>query len=167
MKNLLTYNKFIQMKKVLFSLVAMGFLATTLISCQSNQKGTAESGGDTTTKKATSKVPTPTVTPPTIAKTGNENLDVLPNEKVEVPQFSSEDVNTVFAKYEPLRQEYSDALTSNDVGKIKELTAKHNALVKETLSYAKKLPASENQLYIDTYTKFITQWDKLSLKQKK
>ena len=86
MKNLLTTNK--QMKKLLFSLVAMGFLATTLISCQSNQKGTAESGDDTTKKaaSATSAAPVTHIVPPTTTKTGNENLDVSPEEKIEIPE---------------------------------------------------------------------------------
>jgi hypothetical protein len=149
------------MKKILFSLVAMSLLATTLISCQSNQKGTEEGSATSTTgdtvKEASSS----------IAKTGSPILDVSPNVKVETPQFSSEDVNAGFAKFEPIKQEYISAIASNDAAKIKEVTAKYNAWVVEAAAWGGKLPSSENQIYIDHYTKLTTQWDKLSLKLKK
>jgi hypothetical protein len=151
-----------QMKKVLFSLVVMGLLATTLISCQSNQKGKVETDGDTT--KGTTSVKPASVT---LAKTGNPNLDVSPTEKVKTPQFSSEDVNASFAKFEPLKKEYIAAMASKDAEKIKEVTAQYNKWVNEASSLGKKLPASENQIYIDHYTKLVTQWDKLSVTMKK
>lgn len=153
------------MKKVLFPIVAMSLFATTLISCQSNQKGTAE-GNDTagTATKGTAKVKEASSS---IAKTGSAILDVSPNVKVETPQFSNEDVNAGFAKFEPLKQEYIEAIASKDVAKIKEVTAKYNAWVMEAATWGSKLPTSENQIYIDHYTKLTTQWDKLSLKVKK
>ncbi|MEJ5992890.1 hypothetical protein WG904_00575 [Pedobacter sp. Du54] len=156
------------MKTVLFSLVAVSLLATTLISCQSNQKGTAEGGDDTTTTtKATSASTTTKPSGPSIAATGSPILDVSPAIKVKAPQFSNEDVNAGFAKFEPLKEEYSKAIASNDAAKIKEVTAKYNAWVLEASKWGSKLPSSENQIYIDHYTTLTTQWDKLSLKVKK
>ncbi|RYG17590.1 MAG: hypothetical protein EOO07_10745, partial [Chitinophagaceae bacterium] len=86
------------MKKLFFSLVAVSVFATALISCQSNQKGTAE-GGDDTTKTAASSTGSVKEASSSIAKTGSEILDVSPTVKVETPQFSSEDVNAGFAKF--------------------------------------------------------------------
>lgn len=153
------------MKKVLFSIVAMSLLATTLISCQSNQKGTDEAAADSTTAPSTSAAPKEASS--SIAKSGSEILDVSPNVKVETPQFSNEDVNASFAKFEPLKQEYMAAIASKDAEKIKELTTQYNAWVKEASNWGGKLPSSENQIYIDHYTKLVTQWDKLTLKVKK
>jgi len=162
---LLTKNKFIKMKKVLFPLVAMSLFATTLISCQSNQKGTTETGSDTNSTTATPAAGSPTASteaPSAAPKTGNEILDVSPTAKVETPEFSSEDVNAGFAKFEPLKEEYKAALDAKDTEKIKEVTAKYNAWVKEASNWGSKLPSSENQTYIDHYTKLVVQWDKLS-----
>ena len=154
------------MKKVLFSLVAMSLLATTFISCQSNQKGTEEGGADSTTIATTADSATAT-TSVSIASAKNEILDVSPNVTVKTPQFSNEDVNGGFAKFEPLKQEYIAAITSNDAAKIKEVTTKFNAWVKDAATWGSKLTQEENQIYIDHYTKLVTQWDKLSLKVKK
>ncbi|MBP8066975.1 MAG: hypothetical protein KAY27_00290 [Pedobacter sp.] len=153
------------MNKVLFSIVAMSLLATTLISCQSNQKGTDEAAADSTTAASTSAAPKEASS--SIAKSGSEILDVSPNVKVETPQFSNEDVNAGFAKFEPLKQEYMAAIASKDAEKIKELTAQYNAWVKDASNWGGKLPSSENQIYIDHYQKLVTQWDKLTLKVKK
>ncbi len=153
------------MKKIFFSLVAVSLLATTLISCQSNQKGTADAGADTSVA-ATTATTTAKGASSATAKTGSEILDVSPNVKVETPQFSNEDVNAGFAKFEPLKQEYIEALASKDAERIKELTVQYNAWVKEASNWGTKLPSSENQIYIDHYTKLVTQWDKLTPKVK-
>ena len=52
-------------------------------------------------------------------------------------------------------------------GKIKEVTTKYNEWVIVASNWGSKLPTSENQIYIDHYTKLVTQWDKLTLKIKK
>ena len=155
------------MKKVLFPLLAMGLIATSLISCQSNQKGTEETGSDTTATAATPAAGSPTAPASTPArKTGNEILDVSPTAKVETPEFSNEAVNASFAKFEPLKQEYIEAIASNDKEKIKEITTRYNAWVKEASTLGSKLPSSENQTYIDHYTKLVIQWDKVSKSKK-
>ncbi|MES2650242.1 MAG: hypothetical protein V4663_00810 [Bacteroidota bacterium] len=153
------------MKKVLFSLVAVSLFATTLISCQSNQKGTAESGADTTETSASAD----TTKAAAVAATTNGSaiLNVSPNVEVKAPQFSSEDVNTGFTKFEPIKQEYIAAINSKDAAKIKEATAKYNAWVTDAATWGSKLTKEENQNYIDHYTKLTTQWDKLTLKIKK
>ncbi len=156
------------MKKVLFSILAIGLFATSLISCQSNQKGTTEGGADSSTATVdTSSSQPATTASSSIAKTGSEILDVSPNVKVETPQFSSEDVNAGFAKFEPLKQEYIAAIESKDAGKIKAVMAKYNEWVIMASNWGSKLPTSENQIYIDHYTKLVTQWDKLTAKIKK
>ena len=155
------------MKKVLFSLVAVGLFATTLISCQSNQKGTEGAGADST--GATASTDTAKAKAAAVAATTNGSaiLNVSPNVEVKAPQFSSEDVNAGFTKFEPIKQEYIAAINSKDVAKIKEATAKYNAWVMEAATWGSKLTKDENQIYIDHYTKLTTQWDKLTLKIKK
>ena len=153
------------MKKVLFSLVATGLFATTLISCQSNQKGTQETGADTT--QITTVEDTTKASPVAATTNGSEILKVSPNVKLEAPQFSNEDVNNGFTKFEPIKQEYMAAINANDAAKIKEITAKYNSWIKDAATWGSKLTKDENQIYIDHYTKLVTQWDKLSLKIKK
>lgn len=153
----------IDMKKVLLSLVAVGLLSASLISCQSNQKGKDEAGADSTGITAvsdTTKVAGKEVT----ATKGSDVVNVSPNVEVKTPQFSSEDVNVGFAKFEPLKQEYIAAINSKDAAKIKEVTAKYNAWVVDAASWGSKLPKDENQIYIDHYTKLAIQWDKLTPK---
>ena len=153
------------MKKVLFSLVATGLFATTLISCQSNQKGTQETGADTT--QITTVEDTTKASPVAATTNGSEILKVSPNVKLEAPQFSNEDVNNGFTQFEPIKQEYMAAINANDAAKIKEITAKYNSWIKDAATWGSKLTKDENQIYIDHYTKLVTQWDKLSLKIKK
>ncbi|MBC7615222.1 MAG: hypothetical protein H7202_04075 [Pedobacter sp.] len=153
------------MKKLLFSFMATGLLATTLISCQSNQKGTQETGADSTqtiTVEDSSKTAAAAAT-----TNGSELLKVSPNVKLEAPQFSNEDVNNGFTQFEPIKQEYMAAINANDAAKIKEVTAKYNSWIKNAATWGSKLTKDENQMYIDHYTKLVTQWDKLSLKLKK
>lgn len=153
------------MKKVLFSLVAMGLFATTLISCQSNQKGTQETGADTT--QITAVEDSAKVAAVAATTNGSEILSVSPNEKLVAPQFSNEDVNNGFTKFEPLKQEYMAAINANDAAKIKEVTARYFTWVTDAATWGSKLTKDENQIYIDHYTKLATQWDKLTLKIKK
>ena len=157
------------MKKVLFSLIAMSFLATTIISCQSNQKGTAESDADSTTVAANADTATSQQATATSegANSGKALLNVSPNVKVETPQFSNEDVNKGFERFEPLKQEYIAAINSNDAAKIKAVNAKYWEWVKVASAWGSKLTKDENQIYVDHYTKLVAQWDKLSLKVKK
>ena len=145
--------------------MATGLLATTLISCQSNQKGTQETGADSTqtiTVEDSSKTAAAAAT-----TNGSELLKVSPNVKLEAPQFSNEDVNNGFTQFEPIKQEYMAAINANDAAKIKEVTAKYNSWIKNAATWGSKLTKDENQMYIDHYTKLVTQWDKLSLKLKK
>ncbi len=153
------------MKKVLFSLVAVSLFATTLISCQSNQKGTAESGADTT--ETSTSVDTAKAAAVAATTNGSAILNVSPNVEVKAPQFSSEDVNAGFTKFEPIKQEYIAAINSKDAAKIKEATAKYNAWIIDASTWGSKLTKEENQIYIDHYSKLTTQWDKLTLKIKK
>ena len=153
------------MKKVLFFLVATGLFATTLISCQSNQKGTQETGADSTqitTIEDSAKAAAVAAT-----TNGSEILSVSPDEKLVTPQFSNEDVNNGFAKFEPLKQEYMAAINANDPAKVKDVTARYFTWVQDAATWGSKLTKDENQIYIDHYTKLVTQWDKLSLKLKK
>lgn len=154
------------MKKVLFSLVAAGLLSTTLISCQSNQKGTDGSAADST---ETASEMTDSAKSASVAATtnGSEILSVSPDVVVKTPQFSNEDVNAGFAEFEPLKQEYMAAINSKDAGKIKEVTKKYNDWVVGAAAWGDKLTKEENQIYIDHYTKLTTQWDKLTAKVKK
>jgi len=151
------------MKRVLFSFVALSFAATTLISCQSNQKGTEDSSDST----AVAVTDTATDTTAKATKIESDILNVSPTVKVKAPEFSNEDVNNGLAKFEPLKEEYMAALDAQDAGKIKEVTAKYYAWVKDASTWGSKLPKEENQIYIDHYTKLVTQWDKLTLKIKK
>jgi hypothetical protein len=148
------------MKKVFFSLVAMSFFATTIISCQSNQKEAAES--DTVkTEPAAEKV---------VAKvdsTGVKNLDVSPDVVLKFPQFSSEDVNEGLAKFEPLKQEYIAALNSKDKAKINEVVKRFEKWFLDIVSWSDKLSQDERPIYTDYYTQITTQWDKITARYTK
>lgn len=151
------------MKKTLFSLVAMGLFASSLTSCQNNQKASVDAEGDTLSTTA-SAATSDSIAKPSIAKekTGNPVLDVTPEQTVKTPAFSSEDVTNGFAKFEPLKKEYQAAIAAKDQAKIKELNKKYNEWVLEASKWGSKLPQSENQAYIDHYTTLTSQWDKLT-----
>ena len=153
------------MKKVLFFLVATGLFATTLISCQSNQKVTTEAGADST--QITVVEDSAKAAAVAATTNGSEILSVSPDEKLVTPQFSNEDVNNGFAKFEPLKQEYMAAINAYDPAKVKDVTARYFTWVQDAATWGSKLTKDENQIYIDHYTKLVTQWDKLSLKLKK
>lgn len=153
------------MKKVVFSLIAVSLLATTIISCQSNQKETTDSSGADSNATVNS-IDTAKVTKDSIGG-GNNLLAVSPDVVVKAPQFSSEDVNEVLGKFEPIKQEYIAAIKSKDANQIKAVTAKYYEWVKVAATGGSKLSKDENQSYIDHYTKLNAQWDKLSQRIKK
>lgn len=152
-----------------FSIMAVALMAGVMVSCQSNTKTPEDSVTDTTTTAAVSTSADTSAAKGQMAPTGNgaEILNVSPDVKVDVPQFSSEDVNNGFAKFEPMRQAYKQAIEQKDAAKIKELTTTFNAWAKEAATWGNKLTKDENQVYIDYYTKLVTQWEKLSKKVKK
>ncbi|MCY1534674.1 hypothetical protein D9M68_700540 [compost metagenome] len=101
------------------------------------------------------------------AGNGAEILSVSPDAEVKAPQFSSEEVNEGFAKFESLKDEYAAAINSKDKAKINAATAKYVTWVNEASKWGSKLTKDENQIYIDHYTKLVTQWDKLTARIKK
>ncbi|RZK42816.1 MAG: hypothetical protein EOO90_05690 [Pedobacter sp.] len=153
------------MKKVLFSILATGLIATAMVSCQSNSKEDSKTATDSTEVVQT----TETKDSASVASTTTESspLNVSPEAKVNAPQFTIEELNNSFAKFEPLKQEFLAAINSNDAAKIKEVKAKYNAWVVEASAFGSQLTRAENQIYIEHYTKLVTQWDKLAAKTKK
>lgn len=146
----------------------MALLATSIISCQSNKKEPENNGADTATV-VSGKVDTTNAAKEKMATGGNgaEILSVSPDAEVKAPQFSNEEVNAGFAKFEPLKDEYAAAINSKDKAKIKAVTAKYIIWVNEASKWGSKLTKDENQIYIDHYTKLVTQWDKLTARIKK
>ncbi len=146
------------MKKILFSLIAMSLFATTIISCQSNQKGTAES--DTSSVKVD--------TSSSVAIAGNtvsvqDNITkITPTSKIEKPIFSNEEINNSFAEFPALKEEYIAALKSKDDAKIKEVTDKYKTWVLTASTFGNRLAAEENQIYINYYTRLVVQWGKIT-----
>lgn len=140
------------MKKILFLVLAMiSFAAIT--SCQSNQKETTEGNS---TQKVVNKD----------SITANQNAPTT-DAKIEAPKFSSEEVNEGFAKFEPLKQEYIDAIKSKDAAKIKAVNDKYIEWVKAAANWGSKLTKEEIQIYINYYTELTNQWDLITPKTKK
>lgn len=147
------------MKKIFLSVAVIG-LATAIISCQSNQNETSETQADS------SVIATKDTSSQAISSGKDIPLsEITATTKIEAPQFSSEEVNENLAEFEALKQEYITAVKSKDAAKIKAVTAKYNAWVPIAANWGGKLPQSENQAYINYYTKLVTQWDQITPKK--
>lgn len=143
------------MKKIFFLVLAMiSFAAIT--SCQSNQKETTE--GDSTQKVANKD---------SITANQNTSTAVTTDAKNEAPKFSSEEVNEGFAKFEPLKQEYIEAIKSKDAARIKAVNDKYMEWVKAAAYWGNKLTKEESKIHTDYYVKLVNEWDLLTPKTKK
>ncbi len=143
-------------------MLAIGLFASTIISCQSNQKGTPGSESDSTAVAAGKD----SVSLTAANTSGNIPIAAITADtKIEVPKFSSEEVNEGFAKFEPLKQEYIAALKSKNATEIKAVNTKYIEWVKVASNWKNLLTNEENQAYIDYYTKLVTQWDAIAKKK--
>lgn len=155
------------MKKRILSALSIAAMLSLMVACQSNKKSPEQA--DTTQIAASDNVDTAANknVVSTAPGNGSEIVNVSPTEKVKTPQFTSEEVNEGFAKFEPLKEEYAAAIASKDAAKIKEVTAKYNEWVKVASNWGSKLTKEENQVYIDHYQKLAIQWEKLTATIKK
>lgn len=150
------------MKKVFLTVLTLGFLASVMVSCQSEKKKGAE---DTTaviesdtTKKADSLAAIPVIEP---------TKEEIAKAEVKAPDFLNSEVNDGLKEFNSLKEEYISALASKDDVAIKAILDKYNTWVMKTATYGSKLPASENQKFIDYYQKLAKQWDIVERQAKK
>lgn len=141
------------MKKVFLTVLTLGFLTSVMVSCQSEAK---KESADTTaiTGIDTAKVAGSLAALPVIEPTKEE----IAKAEVKAPDFSDSDVNEGLGQFNSLKEEYASALASKDNTAIKAVVDKYNTWVMKTATYGSKLPAAENQKFIEYYEKLAQQW---------
>ncbi len=153
------------MKSRKFSILTLAVVMSFALACKSDKK--AEANGADSVANAFSSDTTGLFVEADSSKVGSGAaiINVKPDEALKLPVFSSEDVNQGMAKFEPLRKELEAAVNAKDVAKINELNTRFLDWAKVASTYGAKLPQDENQLYIDTYSSLVMQWDKLLAKK--
>lgn len=150
------------MKKVFLTILTLGFLSGIMLSCQSEaKKDTADS--TTVIKSESTKTKDSLAALPVVEPTKEE----IKKAEVKAPDFSNSEVNDGFNEFNPIKTEYVSALASKDDVAIKKVVDKYNAWVVKAATYGSKLPADENQKFIDYYQKLIAQWDIVERQAKK
>lgn len=119
------------MKKVLLYCTATVYVSATLISCASRTKQDAPAA--TTTELTSQEQATAVVS--------------------DAPVFSSAEVNSGLAEYQPLMKEYTAAIRSKDAAKIQELGARYQAWIQSAGTWSSKLKPEE----VPQYTKYMQQ----------
>lgn len=147
------------MKKVFLT---FGFLASVMVSCQSEKKkdsadSTAVIESDST-KMADSLAALPVVEP---------TKEEIAKAEVKAPDFSNSEVNDGLNEFNSLKEEYISALADKDEAAVKTIIDKYNNWVMKTAAYGSKLPASENQKFINYYQKLAAQWNIIERQAKK
>ena len=145
------------MKKVFLTVLTFGFLASVMVSCQSEKKkdsadSTAVIESDST-KMADSLATLPVVEP---------TKEEIAKAEVKAPDFSNSEVNDGLNEFNSLKEEYISALANKDAAAVKTIVGKYNNWVMKTATYGSKLPAAENQKFIDYYEKLAAQWNIVS-----
>lgn len=142
------------MKKVFLTVLTLGFLASVMVSCQSEaKKDSADSTAvieSDSTKMADSLAALPVVEP---------TKEEIAKAEVKAPDFSNSEVNDGLKEFSSLKDEYVSALANKDKAAVKTITDKYNAWVMKTAAYGSKLPTTENQKFIDYYQKLVQQWE--------
>ena len=150
------------MKKVFLTVLTLGFLTSVMVSCQSEaKKDSADSTAvmlNDSTKAADSLAAIPVIEP---------TKDEIAKAEVTAPDFSNSEVNDGLNEFNSLKEDYANALASNDDAALKEVITKYNAWVMKTAFYGKKLPTQENQKFIEYYEKLAVQWDIIGRQAKK
>lgn len=143
------------MKKIFLTVSTLGFLASVMVSCQSDKKkgsvdDTAAVSQSNITKVADSLAALPVIEP---------TKEEIAKAEVKSPDFSNSEVNEGLGEFNSLKEEYVSALTSKDNAAIKAVVDKYNTWVMKTATYGSKLPAAENQKFIEYYEKLAQQWN--------
>ena len=141
------------MKKVFLTVLTSGFLASVMVSCQSEKK---KDSTDTTAVIAsdTTKIADSLAALPVIEPTKEE----IAKAEVKAPDFSNSEVNDGLNEFNSLKEEYISALANKDKAAIKAILGKYNTWVMKTAAYGSKLPTTENQKFIDYYQNLAQQW---------
>ena len=152
------------MKKVFLTVLTLGLLSSAIVSCQSEtKKDSADTTAVTTQETAATKTADSLAALPVIEPTKEE----IKKAEVKAPDFSNSEVNDGLNEFNSLKKEYASALESKDEAAIKTIIVKYNAWVMKTSAYGSKLPAEENQKFIDYYEKLAAQWDIIGRQAKK
>ena len=102
----------------------------------------------------TTKIADSLATLPVIEPTKEE----IAKAEVKAPDFSNSEVNDGLKEFNSLKEEYISALANKDEAAIKAIVGKYNTWVMKTSAYGAKLPAAENQKFIEYYEKLAQQW---------
>jgi hypothetical protein len=145
------------MKKIFLTALTLGFLTTTIVSCQSEKKdgasdSTSVAAGDSAHATATAAT---AGTPAEAKATATE----MAKAQVSAPDFSVSEVNDGIKEFSPLKDEYVAAIAKKDATAIKAAQDKFNAWVVKAATWGAKLPTKENQKYIEYYEKLVSQWE--------
>lgn len=144
------------MKKIFLTALTLGFLTTTIVSCQSEKKdGATDSTSVAETKTDSAKTAAAEPTTSKIEPTAAE----IEKAKVAAPDFSVAEVNDGIKEFSSLKDEYVAALGKKDAPAIKAAQDKFNAWVGRAATWGAKLPTKENQKYIEYYEKLVSQWE--------
>ncbi|RZK49168.1 MAG: hypothetical protein EOO99_07235 [Pedobacter sp.] len=150
------------MKRKIFSVLTLAAVISLTFACKSDKKADTDNQTDSLAmvNEADSAGLFAKVDSAKVGS-GAAIINVEHTRPVVLPIFSSETVNTGLAKFEPLRKELEAAIAANDETKISALSKSFTAWVMEASTYGEKLTKDENQIYIDTYSKMVLQWEKL------
>ncbi len=143
------------MKKVFLTVLTLSFIANVMVSCQSeNKKDSADSTAVTKQDSVAAKTADSLAAIPVIEPTKEE----ITRAEVKAPDFSNSEVNEGLSEFNSIKDEYVSAIKSKDEAVTKAVIDKYNAWVMKTVVYGSKLPANENQKFIEYYEKLSAQW---------
>lgn len=144
------------MKKVFLTVLTLGFLSGIMVSCQSEtKKESADSTVVSESEAAAAKTADSLAALPVLVPTKEE----IKKAEVKAPDFSNSEVNDGLNEFNSLKKDYANALANKDDEAMKDIITRYNAWVMKTSAYGSKLPADENQKYIEYYEKLAAQWD--------
>ncbi|WP_379093735.1 hypothetical protein [Pedobacter sp. UC225_65] len=143
------------MKKIFLTALTLGFLTTTIVSCQSEKK---DGASDSTSAAAGDSAHATAATAGTPAE-AKATATEMAKAQVSAPDFSVSEVNDGIKEFSPIKDEYVAAIAKNDATAIKAAQDKFNTWVGKAATWGAKLPAKENQKYIEYYEKLVRQWE--------
>lgn len=143
------------MKKIFLSVLTLGFLSMTIVSCQSEKKDSATDSASVVAGDSTNAPAATSVSTPETKATAEEMVKA----EVSAPDFSVSEVNEGIKEFATFKTAYVAAIEKKDAAAIKDAQAKYSAWVMKAATWGAKLPAKENQKYIEYYEKLARQWE--------
>jgi len=146
------------MKKIFLNLLTLSMIGTLSVSCQNDKKAKNEDSTKVSRERPLSKaekIQDSTKRANALPVTANE----IEQAKVDIPNFSNQEINDVFKEFNQLKENYEKALKSKNSALVRSIQDEYFDWATRASRLSMPLGEKEKQSFINYYQKLNRQWE--------